>query len=363
MEALLSLWLSTVPWIVLLLLAAIAVLVGMIFDKVVLETLRRLAQRTTTQLDDLVLAAIHPALGLLVTIVAFQVGLSLLALRVPAEIVVWWSRLNLALAILVVAVLVARLVSGLIRYGGRNEPRLLSAARLGARVLNVAVYAVAFLVVLDTYGVSITPLVTSLGIAGLAVALALQDTLSNFFAGVWIQTGQSLQPGHYVRLESERLEGFVVEVGWRTTKIRQLANNIIVVPNSRLAQAIVIDYDLPEPRMGTSVQVAVAPGSDVRRVLEGMAEEARLAAKEFPGILEQPTPTAELKDFTDTGLLVSVGFYVARYTDQGPAQNAVRQRILDRFRRDGIQVAHVLREARLMPADPGTSPASAPFRP
>lgn len=338
-----SLWQALQPWVVLLLLAAIAVLVGAIFDKVILAFLRRLAERTRTELDDLVLRAVHPAIGIFITIAAFQAGLDRLGGSVPGRIVGAWRQLNVAVGVLVVAVMVARLAAGLLRYGARKEPRFFSAARVGARVLNVAVYVVAFLVVLDTYGISITPLVTSLGIAGLAVALALQDTLSNFFAGVWIQTGQSMLPGHFVRLEVERLEGTVVEVGWRTTKIRSLANNSIVVPNAKLAQAIVTDYDMPEPRVGTGVQVAVAPATEVAPVLRAMEEATREAARYVPAILLDPPPAAELREFAETGLLLAVAFQVRRVTDQGRAQDAVRQRVLERFRRDGVHLAHAVR--------------------
>ena len=88
------------------------------------------------------------------------------------------------------------------------------------------------LVVLNGLGLSITPMLTALGVGGLAVALALQEPLANFFAGVFLTLAGQIRSGDYVKLDSGQ-EGYVVDFSWRSTRLRMLANNLVVVPNSK----------------------------------------------------------------------------------------------------------------------------------
>jgi len=118
------------------------------------------------------------------------------------------------------------------------------------------VLVVGGLVLLGALGVQITPLLTALGVGGLAVALALQDTLSNLFAGLHLLADRPIRVGDYVKL-ADGVEGFVLDVGWRSTRVRQLQNSIAIVPNSSVAKATIVNYYLPEPRLVISVRVSV----------------------------------------------------------------------------------------------------------
>ena len=109
---------------------------------------------------------------------------------------------------------------------------------------------------LDVLGVRITPLLTALGVGGLAVALALQDTLSNLFAGVHLLADRPIRVGDYVKI-AETIEGHVVDVGWRSTRVRTLGNNVMIVPNKRVAESVIVNYDMPERRMSLGVPVSV----------------------------------------------------------------------------------------------------------
>src|SRR5205814_7793895 len=115
------------------------------------------------------------------------------------------------------------------------------------------------LILLDVLGVKITPLLTALGVGGLAVALALQDTLSNLFAGVHLLADRPIRVGDYVKI-AENIEGHVVDVGWRSTRVRTLGNNVMIVPNKRVAESVIVNYDMPERPMST--QGAVRRGPD-----------------------------------------------------------------------------------------------------
>lgn len=355
--AALSQWLDSLPawltaFIVVVLLSALAVLSGLIFEKVVVAAVRRLARKTKTEVDDLILRAVHPAVAVLVVILVLHAGLHSLHRYLPPGTLDGWSQLVLAMGILVGAILAARIVGGLLQHATKTRARWRPVGRLGTRIANVVVYLMAFMVILGSYGISITPIITSLGIAGLAVALALQDTLSNFFAGVWIQSGQSIQAGHYVKLEGEKIEGYIDDVGWRTTKIRQLGNNITVVPNSKMAQAIVTDYHLPETRMSLLVPVSVGYECDPRHVERVLVEVASKAAGEVEGLLAEPKPFVRfIPGFGDFSLNFTLICQVREYVDQYLAQHELRMRILDRFRAEGIRIPYPTRETYMVPPD------------
>lgn len=337
------------------------ILVAFVFDRLVVSWARRATAKTKTDLDDLILRAIHPALAILVVWGAMHFGLSTVAEDLPPGVLDGWQRLVLAFGILVFAVLAARVLGGTLRYWGRRRERWQPATRLGGRVGNALVYIVAFLVVLDSYGISITPIITSVGLAGLAVALALQDTLANVFSGIWIQTQRSVDPGHYVRLEGENLEGFVEEVGWRTTKLRTLPGNLVVIPNQTVAKAIVTDYWLPQPKMGTSITLVTAYDTDPDRVVPILLEEAIAAGKEVPFVLAEPTPSARLNKPVAHGWEFWLGFWTPHYYDQWNAQGYVLNRIRRRFAQEGIRMALPITEIVMTERPQGDVPASTSF--
>jgi small-conductance mechanosensitive channel len=113
-------------------------------------------------------------------------------------------------------------------------------------VLKVAVWIIGCLVLLSGLGVSITPMITALGIGGLAISLALQDTLSNFFAGLHLLIEKPIRLGDFVKLEWGQ-EGYVANIGWRTTRLRMSSNDLVIVPNNKLMQSVVINYSRPSP--------------------------------------------------------------------------------------------------------------------
>ena len=113
------------------------------------------------------------------------------------------------------------------------------------------------LILLNHFNVSITPILTALGVGGLAVALALQDTLSNLFGGFYVAVAGQVRLGDYIKLNTGE-EGYVTDIGWRCTTLPGTANNMIIVPNAKLAQAIVTNYYLPEKRMAANFQLTVA---------------------------------------------------------------------------------------------------------
>jgi small-conductance mechanosensitive channel len=138
------------------------------------------------------------------------------------------------------------------------------------RILPLVVYSVATLVALDSIGIPISPLLAGFGIGGLAVALAVQPTLSNFFAGTYLVTEGELKEGDFIELEGGPA-GFVVDVGWRSMKMRSRFNNLVIIPNSKMADSIVTNYFSPTPAMNVIVTSGVSYDADLTHVGKGRA--------------------------------------------------------------------------------------------
>ncbi|MCY4580882.1 MAG: mechanosensitive ion channel family protein, partial [Chloroflexi bacterium] len=140
------------------------------------------------------------------------------------------------------------------------------------RIMPLAVYSLGFLMALSVLNIPISPILAGLGIGGLAVALAVQPTLANFFAGTYVVTEGELNIGDYIELQGGP-SGYVVEVGWRSTKIRSMHNNLVIIPNSQMANSIVTNYYSPEPAMNVLVYCGVSYDSDLE-VVENVVREA-----------------------------------------------------------------------------------------
>ncbi|MES2154944.1 MAG: mechanosensitive ion channel family protein [bacterium] len=312
----------------------------------------KLASRTKGGLDDELARRLAAPAAVAVGALTAQLAVSFVAVALDASVS---AVLRQGLAILFLAAAawgVVRAIRGVFDAATKRRPRLAPATRLGSRLVAVSLYALAGLTILSQLGISVTPILTGLGIAGIAVALALQDTLSNFFAGVWIQTGRPLQPGHFVRLEAQKLEGYVEQVGWRTTRLRTLAGTTIVIPNASLAQSIVTDHNIPAPDLSVTMKFRVGYEQDPAKVVQALTEEAQALMQDDPTPFAAGTaPFAQLADLGDDALVFAVTVRVTEYVKQFQVQDRLRLRVLNRFRRDAIRIPYPTRHNIQEPVD------------
>lgn len=267
--------------------------------------------------------------------------------RVMGRVELWMQALVIASVTVTAANLFALLVEG---YARRFAP-MAGVTGLGHTATRLCVLTVGGLVVLSSLGVSITPLLTALGVGGLAVALALQDSLANFFAGIHLLADQPVRVGDYIKLDSGT-EGYVMDIGWRSTRIRLLANNVVIVPNQVLARAIITNYNLPESRMALLIPLSVSYDADPGRVETIAREEAVEAARETPGLLTEPAPFVRfIPGFGDHSLDFTLICQVATFVDQYVVQHEIRKRLLNRLRAEGIEIPYPIRTVVLKAAD------------
>jgi small-conductance mechanosensitive channel len=258
------------------------------------------------------------------------------------------SKLIFVLVLLVVFYFPARIATLGLRRLGQKEPQLQRITQPATFLIKLLFTLVALVIMLENFGIHLTAIWTTLGIGSVAVALALQETLSNFFAGLYLLADRPISPGDYIRLDSGQ-EGYVVRVGWRATSIRPLSYNVVFVPNSVLAKAVITNYSLPDESVALNIQVGVAYGTDARRVEQILVEIAQQAAQpgeaggasgsRVEGLLADPPPSAKLiPGFGNSTLDFTLGVQVRRFVDQYAVQSELRKRILERFLMEGIEM-------------------------
>jgi small-conductance mechanosensitive channel len=198
------------------------------------------------------------------------------------------------------------------------------------------------LVVLNGIGLSITPMLTALGVGGLAVALALQEPLANFFAGLFITLAGQIRVGDYVRLDSGQ-EGYVADFTWRSTRLRMLANNLVVVPNAKLAQAIVVNHHLPSSDLAVLVEVGVDYASDLRQVERVVVEVGREVMTEVAGGVATFEPFIRYHTFADSSINFTVILRAKEFVDQYLIKHEFVKRLHTRFNDEGIVIPFPIR--------------------
>jgi small-conductance mechanosensitive channel len=226
-------------------------------------------------------------------------------------------------------------------YGALISPAL-PVSSLTRNVAWTLIAVLGLLVVLNGLGLSITPMLTALGVGGLAVALALQEPLANFFAGLFITLAGQIRVGDYVKLDSGQ-EGYVVDFSWRSTRLRMLANNLIVVPNAKLAQAIVVNHHLPSQDLAVLVDVGVDYGSDLRHVERVVVEVGRDVMRDVDGGVPDFEPFIRYHTFGDSSINFTVILRAKEFVDQYLIKHEFVKRLHTRFNDEGILIPFPIR--------------------
>lgn len=320
------------PVVIFLLTAGLGWLIRWLILKALRGWVRRSQSRSGTVLIDVLAGPTTIWVAILAAHIAIQSS------NLPSRFADRGAEMLYFLWMVSVTLMTMRLVGNLVRNYGDQVPGALPVTTLSQNLAQIGVLILGTVLVLDHYNYSIKTILTALGIGGLAVALALQDTLSNLFAGFYIAVARQIRLGDYVKLNTGE-EGYVSDIGWRSTSIRSLNNNMVIVPNAKLAQAIVTNYYLPEKRMSASFQVGVSYSSDLDMVEKVLLEVARAGTADIPGMVADPAPAVAFDPgFGESSLAFTVSFTVAEFSNQFAVRNELRKRVFRRFRQDRIEI-------------------------
>lgn len=294
------------------------------------------AQKTETEADDIIIKSFK--IPSIYWIIALGLYIGVAISELPEKYVFYLSKTIHVIVILSITTATANLSGKIFTSYIQRSNLPIPTTGLAYGILKGIILVLGGLIALSVIGISITPFLTALGVGGLAVALALQDTLSNLFAGIHILVEKSIRVGDFVRLETGQ-EGYVEDITWRTTRIRMLPNNMVIIPNNKLAQSIVTNYYLPEKRMSLLIPVGVSYSSDPEKIEKILVEEAKRAIGQIPGLLGDPEPFVRfIPGFGESSLDFTLICQVKEFVDQYLAQHELRKRIFKRFKEEGIEI-------------------------
>ena len=328
------------PWLIIL----AAFIIGLFVKTFLVRILAKLAAKTKWKWDDLVIAAIRFWLPIWCVIAGLYIALQ--AWGIPDKYASLVDKTFFAFLAISITFVLANLLGKILTTYSVKVETVLPLTSLTQNVTKLLILAIGFLILLNGLGVSITPILTTLGIGGLAVALALQDTLANLFAGFYVAMARQIKIGNYIELETGQ-KGYVVDIGWRTTKIRMLPNNIVLIPNSKLAQAIITNYYLPEMELAVLVQVGVHYNSDLEKVEKITIEVAEEAMKEVHGGVPTFKPFIRYHTFND----FSIDFTVILRASEAVATYLIKhefiKRLHQRYNKEKIVIPFPIRTVQM----------------
>lgn len=318
-----------------LLILVVAYVIGRVAQRIVTTQLAAVARRTGSQWAE-------PAVDAIARRVPFWSVL--IGAYVAAGF--WHPATNIALTIdkalyVVTAASLTFLASEVlvkfIRIHGPVIDRTQPTTTLTENVIRIVVVILGLLVILNGLGLTITPILTALGVGGLAVALALQDTLANLFAGLYLTVAKHIRIGNYIKLSSGE-EGYLVDIDWRASRLRQLSNNTVLVPNAKFSQSIVTNFHSPEHELVVTIEGTVDYTSDLERVEAITTEVARDVMRSVQGGVPSFDPLVRFHTFGDPGIGFSVILRAREFVDQFLIKHEFVKRLHKRFAAEGIAI-------------------------
>ena len=296
----------------------------------------------TQQLFDKILSSI---LGTPLILFALGIGLKLFLDAIPPVSAKWEKYTDAAVLILfalAVYLFVDRLMVEVFRRYGKKLEAVIPSEGAAKAIYRSIVLIFIFLIILDSLKITITPFIASLGIGGVVIGLAMQDTLSNFFSWAYIVSNKPVRIGDYIQIEVGK-EGYVDRIGWRNVRVTTLSNNTLIVPNNKLVSSHVINFYLPESELAVLVNVGVAYQSDLEKVEKVTLEVAKEVLQGTEGAVNEFQPSIRYNAFAESSINFTVILRAKEYAAQYLIVHEFIRRLHQRYRLEGIEIPFATR--------------------
>jgi small-conductance mechanosensitive channel len=272
-------------------------------------------------------------------LVGLQWGLYFCAVSfaVPPVLYSLMFRVLRSLCVFTLTMIVAHIISGYLKYKLGKASQQYGASSILVSLLDISVYAIGLLVLLESFGISITPMLTALGVGGMATALALQDTLANLFAGLNTLVSKQIKMGDFVKLASGE-SGNIVDMNWRNTTIKTTTDNMIVVPNKNIASSVIVNYAQPYSSCSMVIPIGVSYGSDLQKVESITLEVAQEVLRRTAGGSDTEVPLVRYRDFGEYSIDFDVILRVKTIMDQSLVRHQFIKAIYSRYKEEGIVI-------------------------
>jgi small-conductance mechanosensitive channel len=245
--------------------------------------------------------------------------------------------------VFIVALFISRFITVLmigwlkVRKGFERTPGLINKA------ITVIIFIIAIIVILGYFKVDVTPMVAGVGLGALAIGLALQSTLSNFFAGVHLLSDRPIDVGDYIELD-ENTKGVVEDIGWRSTRIKTLTENLLIIPNAKLADSNILNFSKPKQDLTIWVHCGVAYESDLKKVEKVTLEVAKEIQQKIPGAIKEFEPGFRYREFGDSNIKFIAILGIEEPLKRFVVKNEFIKALKERFNKENIEISWPIRK-------------------
>ena len=333
-------------WIVPVAFILIGLIAGIISERILLNKLKGFIARTKLPGSELFIQSLRGITFIWLVVAGLSGAVISLHVNglISASVFAILQKILTSIFLYSVTIVAARLAAGFVTILSQKVEGV--SASLLSNLARIIVFVFGILTILQTLGFSITPILATLGIGGLAVALAFQDTLSNLFSGLYLIISRQVRTGDYVKLETGQ-EGYVIDITWRNTIIKELPNNVIIVPNTKLASAIFTNYHLPAKEITVPIQVGVSYHSDLERVEQVTLEVAQEVMQEVSQCVAEFKPFVRFQSFGVFSITFTVFLRVNEFFDQNIAKHEFIKRLHKRYQEERIEIPFPSRDIYL----------------
>lgn len=325
-------------WIEPLATIALGLVLGSIFKKFLVSRLKSLSLKNDWESDDVIINAIDSVIVFWFFLAFSTIAIGNANLPGPEDL---YQKIISAFLIISISFTSSKIVIGLLDVWSKTNKSLPSTG-IFKGLTNFAIFSLGILFILQSFGISITPLITALGVGGLAVSLALKDTLSDLFGGINILLSKTMQEGDYVQLDNG-YQGYVENVGWRYTTIRERANNIISIPNSVLSGSISKNFSSMDSAFRVPIQIGVSYDSDLDHVEKVALEVANDLYENLDCISKSYKPAIRFREFADSSINFFIYFQGKNFGDHNTILNSYIKKLHKRFRQEKIDIPYPIR--------------------
>ena len=327
-------------WISPLLLVFGVTVFGLLFKLIIHSRIQKAVLRSEWEGDDIFISSIESQ----ITFWFFLLGSSI-ALKdspIPEDYAIYVSNLLYIFLIASITHASAKLVVGVLKLWSNKQGGGFPSTTIFTNIVCITVYVIGLLIILDNLNISIAPMLTALGVGGLAVSLALKDTLSDVFAGLHILLSKKVEPGDFVSLDSGEM-GYIQNISWRNTKMMERSNNLIHIPNTKLSTAIIKNYDSGDPSFSVKIPLGVSYDSDLDHVGRVVTEVANEVYNSLEEVNKDSPPSFKFRAFGESSIDLAIYFRGNKYGDQNPIIHEFIKRVHKRFSEESIDIPFPVR--------------------
>lgn len=319
-------------------------LLGLIIEWMIIKTIQKLAKGTTWKWDDVLAKAFsHAFIYWSILAGCFS---AILYSPIDPEIEKFIFKLLTALATLVGIIVAARIARGLVQLATTEYGGPLPGGSLLPNTARILIVVIGVIFILPDLGIEITPAIGALGIGGLAAALAFRDTLENLFAGFQMLATSKVRPGNFIELSSGEI-GYVTDINWRETTIRDFSNNLVIIPNAKVSQSVVTNYNLPMEDIYVELTCGVGYDSDLDKVEDVVKEEGRRIYREVYDEDLENDPSFFYLGFGDSAIEFKTKILVKQFGDRMKVQHPLIKALHKRFKKEGIVIPFPMRTVQI----------------